>query len=395
MCVPHRVLVACIVSLVAAACTESAPPVDTTDPGGSSQSRINHERLSRIPARMQQFVDDGMMAGAVMLIAVDGEVVLHEAVGYQDLDTRTPMSVETIFQVQSMTKPVSATAAMILVEDGLLRLTDPVARYLPEFRTREPLTRITVHHLLTHSSGLPHGHLSDQDPPNSTTLAAVVADNATQTLLFEPGQSQLYSNLGLETLGRVIEVVSGKPYEEFLKERIFDPLEMEDSFFRTPSDKSDRVATIYQFDESGPLRIDVDPTRPFAYMHPGAGLLSTARDLFAFYQMTLNGGVFGGRRVLSPAGVKTMTALHIKLPPSARTTGRGMVWWVVAEPMGVKDLPMQTKGTYGHAGYWGTLGWVDPTTGLVGVFLTHSFDPSDRRDIAQRFVAMAAAALEN
>ena len=129
MCVPHRVLVACIVSLVAAGCKASAPPVDTTDPVGSSQIRINHERLSRIPTRMQQFVDDGMMAGAVMLIAVDGEVVLHEAVGYQDLDTPTPMSVETIFQIQSMTKPVSATAAMILVEEGLLRLTDPVARW--------------------------------------------------------------------------------------------------------------------------------------------------------------------------------------------------------------------------------------------------------------------------
>ena len=391
MCVPHRVLVACIVSLVAAACTASAPPADTTDPVGSSQSRINHERLSRIPARMQQFVDDGMIAGAVMLLAVDGEIVLHEAVGYRDLDTRTPMNVETIFQMQSMTKPVSATAAMILVEDGLLRLTDPVARYLPEFRTREQLTRITVQHLLTHSSGLPHGHLSGQDPPTSNSLAAVVADNATETLLYEPGESQVYSNLGLETLGRVIEVVSGKPYEEFLKERIFDPLDMEDSFFRAPSDKSDRGAMIYELDESGLQRVDVDPMLAFNYPHPGGGLLSTAKDMFAFYQMTLD----GGHRVLSPAGVKTMTALHIELPPSSIQTGRGMVWWVVAEPMGVKDLPMQTKGTYGHAGYWGTLGWVDPTTGLVGVFLTHSFDPSDRRDIGQRFVAMAAAALEN
>ncbi len=383
---PYRALIACIASFVAAACTPSAQLPET---------RVNHERLSRIPARMQQFVDSGTMAGAVMLLAVDGEVVLHEAVGYQDLDTRTPMSIETIFQIQSMTKPLTATAAMILVENGLLRLTDPVAKYLPEFGAREPLTKITIHHLLTHSSGLPHGHLSDQDPPEATTLAAVVADNAIQTLLFEPGHGQQYSNLGLESLGRVIEVVAGKPYDEFLKESIFDPLEMKDSFFRIPRAESDRVATIYQFDEAGAHRIDVEPTRPFTYVHPGAGMLSTARDLFAFYQMTLDGGASGSRRVLSSAAVKTMTALHIELPPDARTSGQGLIWWVVAEPMGLKDLPMQTKGTYGHAGYWGTVGWVDPATGLVGVFLTHSFDPADRMAIGQRFVAMAAAALED
>ena len=364
-----------------------APPV------ALPQAGMDRERLSRIPARMQQFVDDGMMAGAVMLLARHGEVVLNEAVGYQDLGSRKPMSVETIFQIQSMTKPVTATAAMILVEEGLLRLSDPVAKYLPEFQERDPLPKITIRQLLTHSSGLPHGHHADRDPPTFDTLAEVVAENARQKLLFEPGQGRRYSNLGMETLGRVIEVVSRKPYEQFLRERIFGPLGMKDSFFRTPGDKADRVATIYEFADDKPHRVEVDPARPFTYPHPGAGLLSTTEDMF--YQMTLEGGSYRGQRILSRAAVKTMTAVHSEIPPGGQISGGGLTCWVVAEPMGTRGLPMQSEGSYGHGGYWGTLGWVDPATGLVGLFLTHSFDASDRRNLASRFVAMAAAAVED
>ena len=111
--------------------------------------------------------------------------------------------------------------------------------------------------------------------------------------------------------------------------------------------------------------------------------------------MMLDGGAYGVGRILSPAGVKTMTALYAERPPSDRRPGDGLAWWVVTDPMGLRGLPMQNEGSYGHGGYWGTLGWVDPSTGLVGVFLTHSFEPNDRNDFAERFVTMAAAALEN
>ena len=245
-----QVLLALIVPMVVVGCTDVGYSIDTPVAAGTSKTRINRERLSRTPSRMQQFVDDGKMAGAVMLLAVEGQVVLHEAVGYQDVDTRTSMSVNSLFQIQSMTKPVTAVATMILVEDGSLRLSDPVAKYLPEFRTRDSLRNITVLHLLTHSSGLPHGHLSDRDPPNSDSLAAVVADNAKATLLFESGEARQYSNLGIETLGRVIEVISEKRYDEFLMERILGPLEMNHTFFRVPPEEADRVANIYSLDGS-------------------------------------------------------------------------------------------------------------------------------------------------
>ena len=355
---------------------------------------MDPERLLRIPARMQQLVDDGVIAGAVMLLARNGEVVLNEAVGYQDLDSRKPMTLDTIFQIQSMTKPVTATAAMILVEEGLMRINDRVAKYLPEFR-KEPHSKITILHLLSHRSGLPHGHLSDQEPPTFSTLKEVVSGNARETLLFEPGQGRQYSNRGLETLGRVIEVVSGKPYDQFVNERILSPLSMTDTFFRTPRDKAERVATIYKFANGRLDRMDLDPTLAFTYPHSGAGLLSTAKDTFAFYQMTLEGGSYKGRRILSLAAVKTMTSLHSQFPPTARSSGEGLIWWLIAEPMGTRALPMQSEGAYGHGGYWGTLGWVDPTTGLVGVFMTHTFDASYRTDIGSKFAAMAAAAVED
>ena len=375
------------------------------------QAGMDRERLSRIPARMQHFVDEGVISGAVMLLARRGEVALLEAVGYQDVESQEPMRTGTIFQIQSMTKPVTAVGILILVEEGLLRLNDPVGMYLPEFRgqtlgrsaesdqrleMQKPRRPITVRDLLTHTSGMPHGHHVYLTAPMVGTLQEAVASNAEQALESEPGVKFRYSSLGFETLGRLIEVVSGKPYEAFLRERIFHPLGMQDSFFMAAPDQRGRIASIYKLEDGRLLKLDRDPSRPFTYPNPAGGMFSTATDMFAFYQMTLDGGCSASGRILSRASVDAMTTPYVTVPPGGQISGFGLGWWVVREPVGTVGLPLQSNGAYGHAGYWGTIGWVDPKAGLVGVFLIHHrSDQLPRRAFAELFVTMATAAIAN
>ncbi len=380
------------------------------------QATMDAERLARIPARMSQFVEEGRISGAVMLLARDGDVMLHEAVGYRELETRDPIHANTIFQVQSMTKPVTAVAAMILIEEGRLRLDAPVEDYLPEFRGQtlannvavdegsspsQSMRPITVRDLLTHTSGMPHGHHAYATAPQAASLAEVVASNAMQPLVSVPGTTYLYSSLGFETLGRVVEVVSGTPFEEFLGERILDPLSMKDSFFMANAEQCTRIATIYEGDGETLTRFAGDPCHPFTYPNPAGGMFSTAADMFGFYQMMLRGGTYDGVRILSKASVDAMTAPHTSVAPGGSISAMGLGWWVVDEPVGTLGLPLQSKGTYGHAGYWGTIGWVDPETGLVGIFLVqyNPTVPGRRgtyvRAFAEVFIAMASAAIRN
>jgi CubicO group peptidase (beta-lactamase class C family) len=403
MSFPNATNVGLAVALVALAPT-AARPQQSLDPDG----------LVSIPARVNQFVDQGLISGAVMLLARQGEVVLHEAVGYRNIENQEKMRTDTVFQVQSMTKPVTAVGIMILVEGGRLRLNDPVEKHLPEFRgqtlarnsdgddqprMQQPTRPITIRDLLTHTSGMPHGHHAYTTAPTARTLEAVVVSNAGRPLETEPGATFRYSNLGFETLGRIIEVVSGRSYREFVQERIFHPLGMESSFFIAQPGQCARVATIYELTDGNLTRFDGDPCRPFTYPNPAGGMFSTAADMFAFYQMTLEGGSYRGMRILSRASVEAMTAPLVSVPPGGPISGFGLGWWVVREPVGMIGLPRQSRGSYGHAGYWGTIGWVDPRTGLVGVFLLHynSTATTGRgthvRAYAEVFIAMATAAL--
>ncbi len=380
-----------------------------------SQASMDPERLARIPVRMKQFVDDGLISGAVMLLARHGKVVLHEAVGYRDVEKRDTMRTDVIFQVQSMTKPTTAVGIMILVEEGRLRLNDPVEMYLPEFRgqtlaptadgeqpkIQQPVRPITIRDLLTHTSGMPHGHHAYATAPAAGTLEEVVASNARQPLARQPGAAFLYSSLGFETLGRIIEVVSGRPYDAFVEERILRPLGMKDSFFFPHPGQCARIATIYELTDGNLVRFGGDPCRPFTYPNPAGGMFSTAADMFAFYQMMLQGGSYDGVRILSRASVDAMTAPHVSVPPGGAISGVGLGWWVVQEPVGTVGLPLQSNSSYGHAGYWGTIGWVDPKTDLVGVFLIHyNSTAPDRRGTYVRayrevFIAMATAGIAN
>ena len=342
-----------------------------------------------------------------------------EAVGYQELETKKPMKADSIFQIMSMTKPVVAIAIMMLVEEGKVAVSDPVERHLPEFRglwmnTTKPGEKerrqvrppraITLRDLLTHTSGmissLPEG-IGELYTKMHLTLAEAVAIYSQQPLDFEPGAKWQYSNPGIATLGRVIEVASGQSFERFLSERIFQPLGMKDSFLFVPPDKIDRIAMVYKrvdgkLQRSGGDILGGDPSqyrKGSKYSAPEFGMYSTASDLAALYQMMLNGGTYNTKRLLSKASVNLMTALHTgSIEPAGHSTGMGygLAWTVVRDPLGTMQL--QSEGTYGHGGAFGTQGWVDPHKDLVGVFLIQR-SGGGSSDESNAFKALAAAAI--
>ncbi len=282
-----------------------------------SKSGMDSERLARIPSRMHSFVEQRAIAGAVTLVARHGQVVSLEAAGYQDLENRKPMRTDTIFNIRSLTKPVTAIGIMILMEEGRLALNDPVEKYLPEFKiatrkTQDQSNPITIRHLLTHTAGLSLYRLPESEEiaiKRNRTLADYVTFLSKQVPEFEPGTQHRYSSGGFAILGRIIEVVSGKSYDLFIKERIFDPLGMKDSFFFIPAEKQSRVASIYRF-QNGKLSKweEIMAYRQNAkYPGPEFGMYSTASDLASLCQMMLDGGTFKGKRILSKMSVEAMT----------------------------------------------------------------------------------------
>jgi CubicO group peptidase (beta-lactamase class C family) len=375
---------------------------------------LDTERLHRIKPRMQQMVDKREIAGAVFLLAHDGKVVLREAVGLQDLESKKPMAMDSIFQVMSMTKPVVGTGIMMLVEDGRVVLNDPVEKYLPEFKgqmlrdestkeLRKPSRPISVRDLMTHTSGLP-GEPRDEFRSLYTrmdrTLAESVASFAKQPLNFEPGSRWAYSNTGIATLGRIIEVASDQPFEQFISSRIFKPLGMTDSFFFTPKEKQGRIAMVYSGRGEGLRRAeatilggDATQFRPGAkYPAPEFGLYSTAKDYLTFVQMLANDGSHDGKRLLSPASIRAMTTSHTGdlkagfLPGS----GFGLTWEVTREAGGWTMLA--SPGTYSHAGAFGTFAWVDKAKRLVGVLMVQKAG-GDSQDMKFIAIQMASAAV--
>lgn len=349
----------------------------------------------KIHSRMQHYVGKGTIAGAVMLYAKNGTIYGPEAVGSQELDPAKPMRADSIFQIMSMTKPITALGIMILEDEGKLSVADPVEKYLPEFRgqmviaersektrtLKKPSRVITIRDLMTHTSGMiasPPPAIPDIYQKMDLSLKEAVSVFSQQPLDFEPGARWQYSNAGIATLGRVLEVVADQPYEKFLEERIFLPLGMKDSFFFPPAEKTARIAMVYKFGKGKLLKAggDILGGDPALYRKgakfpgPEFGLFSTASDLAALYQMMLDGGTYKGRRIVSKASVQVSTALHTgDIEPAGHSTGMGygLAWTVVRDPLGT--LQLQSKGTFGHGGAFGTQGWIDPAKKLVGVFM--------------------------
>jgi CubicO group peptidase (beta-lactamase class C family) len=311
----------------------------------------------------------------------------------------------------SMTKNFTGVAAMMLVEEGKLELRRNVEDYLPEFKgisveehtangaswMHAPKHPPAVWQLMSHTSGLggdPEGELNDNPRTMRVPLKEAVANYAHQSLKFEPGTQWSYSNMGIATLGRIIEVVSGEDYVHFVTAHILEPLGMKDTFYFAPEDKKDRIALVYKhvngsLVRSGDEILAGDPTKFRAgakYPAPEFGLYSCAGDLVKFYQMLLNGGVYNGRRYLSRQSIETMRQVFTpNVEPSGWLggTGYGLTFEIVNRPQGT--LLLHSIGTFGHGGAFGTEGWMDPKNDLIRILLVQL---SDSASEAPRSVVM-------
>jgi CubicO group peptidase (beta-lactamase class C family) len=356
----------------------------------------------------------GKTAGVVTLVARHGQVASLDAVGFQDLEKKTPMTRDTIFRVMSVSKPITAAGVMVLVDDGRLSLLDPVEKFIPEFKgirvnpcgtlngfdcQLEPAAHpFTLLDLLTHTSGLGEAGAGRGGGPAPSSRAELVATSAQRmTLLFQPGTRWHYTNFGIGVLGRVIEVASGQSFDDFMAARLFSPLGMRDTSFDVVPAKISRVATVYTTVNDRLAPLDPSQIRSGGISSPDSGVLSTAGDLARFLQMMLNKGTLDGRRVLSPAAVEAMTTSHTGNLPAGFSpgTGQGFGFEVVREPLGM--FRYTSIGTFEKAGFYRTYIWADPAKDLLGVILMQRNTGGYQADMADEvnvFMAMAAAAVD-
>ena len=341
---------------------------------------MSAERLERIGAWLQELVASKKAAGFVSLVARRGKIVHHQAYGTLGLENPAPMTVDALFDLASMTKPITVAAALMLLEEGRFTVKEPVSTYLPEFKTvrvetapgtfATSLRPISIEDLFTHTSGV-FDSRSRGDKMNFPTLEAYVRELAKGPLRAQPGSSWIYGT-SHDVLGRLVEVAGGMPLDRFVQARILDPLGMKDTHFWPPEDKSSRRAILVVNGKDDPLslsRIPPDAGRAKTFMGGASGLYSSAADYWRFAQMLLNGGAFNGKRLLGPRTIAWMAQNHIGEMESFRTAGTrfGLGVAVVTDP-GRAGMPY-SKGTYYWSGSQGTIFWVDPVEDLVGVLM--------------------------
>lgn len=376
---------------------------------------VDAGKLGQIRGRMQAFVEQQEIAGAVTVVGRSSGILSHEAVGSRDLAKRQPMTKDTLFRIASMTKPITALGIMILVDEGKLAVTDPIAKHLPEFRGQlvitsrdnerlvltKPSRLPTIRDLLTHTSGvtaqLPPG-LAELYRTRTRTLAEGVLAFSQRPLDFEPGAKWAYCNPGIDTLGRLIEVASGLAYEEFLRQRIFTPLGMHDTTFYPDAKQLERGARIYD-KKDGQL---VETAQPIIglvsnarYPIPAGGLWSTGADLAKLYQAMLGKGALSKTRIVSAQSLAEMTKLQTGTLTAGFTPGMGFGygWAVVVKPQGVTG--MLSPGAFGHGGAFGTQGWLDPARDLFVVLLIQrvGLANADASKMRQELQELATAAV--
>ena len=387
-------------------------PVATPESAG-----VSSERLKRLDAVMDEYVRDRKIAGAVTYLARHGKIVQQRAYGMQDVESGRRMDTGTLFRIASQSKAVTSVAVMMLVEEGKVRLGDPVARFIPSFRYTTvvapgpagappgavPAKRaITIRDLLTHTAGISYGtnaaearykaagthmwYLADKDEP----LAAVIDRLAQLPFDSQPGEKFVYG-FNTDILGRVVEVAGGMPLDEFFAKRIFAPLQMQDTFFFVPRDRAARLATVYGLGEDGRIRRAPDKGRegqgeyvegPRKCFAGGAGLVSTAADYGRFLQMLLNGGELGGVRLLSPAAVRAMISNQTGSLFTQEGMGFGLGFSIV-EDIG-KTGRLASQGEFGWGGAYFTTYWVAPAEGLVALMMTQLI-PATGSDVQDKF----------
>ena len=402
-------------SVPVAVSAQSLQPVKPEEVGLSSQ------RLAKIAEVFNQEIKDQKIPGAVIMIARKGKVAYHEAFGAQDKSAERTMAKDSIFRIYSMTKALASVGAMILVEDGNVQLTDPVAKFLPEFKNVQVSTprsdgmgqltyglvpadrQPTIQDLLRHTAGLAYGEITGNARVKAAYTNAglftpgadyfsieltpdeFTAKIAETPLAYQPGTTWEYS-LAVDVLGRVVEKASGKRLSEFLDERLFKPLKMTDTGFSVPADRMARLSQPFAVDPaSGAPNKLIDVSQPPKNDSGGAGAVSTAADYLRFSQMLLNGGELDGARILSRTTVALMASDH--LPPAIRQTvqpGEQLLGvqgysfglgFAVRKEQGVSGVH-GSPGEFTWAGYAGTYFWIDPKEQLVGVLMTQAPGPS-------------------
>ena len=357
------------------------PRVDPAEVG------MSDKRLDRVSATMQRYIDDDLLAGTVALIARHGKIVHLEAQGWRDKEADQLMTADSIFTIMSMTKPIVSVALMSLFEEGRFLLDDPISKWLPEYadltvvasgpgrsRTEALVRPVTVRHVLTHTSGLslsPRGGRAHQPAPE--TLGERIEQSSDIPVAFQPGEGWQYG-ASTDFVAILVEKISGKSLDVFLQERIFEPLEMEDTHYYVPESKVNRVAAAYS--PTGPGRtIELFRAPEFreagTYFGGVTGLQSTVHDYFRFHQMMLNGGVLDGARILSPRTINLMISNHVgDLPVYIRGDGYGfgLGYGILMDP-GTANEHL-SPGSFMWGGAWGTISWVDPVEDMLGVLMT-------------------------
>jgi CubicO group peptidase (beta-lactamase class C family) len=374
---------------------------------------LSSERLKRMDEVLGAGVASKEIPGYVALVARRGKVAYFKASGVQDPGTGKPMSTDSIFRIYSMTKPITSTAVMILVEEGKISLSDPIAKYLPEFANVQVATNamtakdaaaiqtaaatrpILIVDLMRHTTGLTYAFMKAL--PGATPIEQMYIDRgandldvtnaefvkrvATIPLKHQPGTTWQYG-MNTDVLGRLVEVVSGMSLGEFMQKRIFAPLEMTDTSFQVPASKVARFAEPFAAERQGLILPYTEPTKPVKFEAGGQGLTSTPMDYLRFAQMTLNGGVLDGNRILSRKTVELMTMDHVgtaidhgPLYFPGQSHGFGLGFAVRMDgPRNPGALsPMHgSNGEYFWAGYAGTFFWVDPKEQLIGIYMMQS-----------------------
>jgi CubicO group peptidase (beta-lactamase class C family) len=386
-------------------------------------------RLDRIHAAMQRYVDRRLVPGVVTLVARHGRVVYLDTAGYRDFDAQKPMTPDTIFRIASMTKPIASVALMMLYEEGHFLLSDPIAKYLPEFKEMKvaqipsgeervgapyklvPAARpITFKHVLTHTAGFANTYRGitqaefakfQQARKPTDRIGDAVTRLAALPLNFHPGDAWEYGP-ATDVVGRLVEAISGMTFEEFLQRRIFTPLKMKDTHFYLPVSKLDRFAAVYQPDPKNDNKIKLLEAataesrfvkEPHIYFSGGGGLVSTVSDYLRFHQMMLNGGELDGARILGRKTVELMTVNHIGDLPvwlSGPGYGFGLGYSVITDlgQAGVSG----SVGQYGWGGAFCTYFWVDPVEETIGIMMTQVI-PYTHLNIRQDFQVLVNQAI--
>jgi CubicO group peptidase (beta-lactamase class C family) len=415
----------------------SSNAIEKTKTRVQQTSGSSAERLKRIDNFIQQYIKDGQMNGAVALVLHNGKIMYHKSFGYASKEKNELMKNDHIFRIASMTKPIVSVAAMILFEEGKFLLDDPVSKFIPEFKnptvfdkynaadttyTTTPAKReITVRHLLSHTSGIGYAQIGSPQAnavyyknginggigtPYST-LKQIIPKLAKLPLFNHPGEAFLYG-LNTDVLGYLVEVISGMPLDRFLKEKLFDPLGMKDSYFFLPAEKQNRLVPLYMQDNTGALRIqdsvislngtfwrDFPKTNDGSYFSGGAGLSSTASDYAVFCQMLLNGGEYNGIRILSSHTISLMTknqiGNHVMWGNPDNPNRFGLGFGVYTEKSEA-SLPL-AAGSFDWAGMFASHFWIDPENKIVAVFMRNVW-PTPHWDFGDRIKPLVYQALK-